>query len=53
MFFDTRASCAGFEVANGALHLRASDRTYRDESFAPDDAGCYVVGVVRALIRTL
>ncbi len=52
-FLDDRAVVRRLDLANGALHLRASDRTYRDESFAPTDAGCYVVGIVRALLRTL
>ena len=53
VFLEERAVVRRLEVANGELHLRASDRTYRDESFAPDDTRCYVVGSVRALMRTL
>ncbi len=53
VFLGERAVVRRLDVDGDALHLRASDRTYRDESFAPDDARCYVVGVVRALLRTL
>jgi len=49
--FDDRAVVRRFDHANGRLHFRASDRTYADEAFAPDDEACYVVGPVRALMR--
>ncbi|HYE96461.1 MAG TPA: S24 family peptidase, partial [Rubricoccaceae bacterium] len=42
-----------FEVANGRLHLRAAEKRYADESFAPDDDGCHVVGRVLAVMRKL
>ena len=53
VFFETRAAVRRVEAANGQLHFRASDRTYHDEAFAPDDDRCYVVGVVRALLRQM
>ncbi len=42
-----------FEFANGRVHLRAADRTYGDEAFAPADDECFIVGAVRAILRAL
>ncbi|HEX9951882.1 MAG TPA: S24 family peptidase [Rubricoccaceae bacterium] len=53
VLFDDRVAVRRLEVANGRLHFRASDKTYRDESFDPGDDRCYVVGPVRALMRRL
>ncbi len=51
VLFDDRQVVRRLEVANGRLHFRASDKTYRDEQFDPGDDRCYVVGPVRALMR--
>ena len=51
VLFDDRVAVRRLDVANGRLYFRASDKTYRDESFDPDDEHCYVVGPVRALMR--
>ena len=53
VLFDDRVVVRRFEAANGRLHFRASDKTYRAESFDPGDEACYVVGPVRALMRRL
>ena len=53
VLFDTRVAVRRFEAVNGRLHFRASDKTYRDETFDPKDDSCYVVGAVRALMRGL
>jgi repressor LexA len=42
-----------FRFANRRFHLRPADRHYAEETFAPDDPGCYIVGRVLGLIRTL
>ena len=42
-----------FHFANRKLHLRPADRHYAEETFSPDDPGCYVIGRVLGLIRTL
>lgn len=42
-----------FYFANRKLHLRPADRHYAEETFAPDHSGCYVIGRLRGLIRTL
>ena len=41
-----------FEHANGRLHLRPADRTYTEETFPPEDPGCYVIGRVLGLMRS-
>ena len=51
--FDSRFVVRRFDAANGRLHFRAPDKTYRDETFDPGDTRCYVVGPVRALMRRL
>ncbi len=38
---------------NGRIHLRAAGRHYSDETFPPDHPGCYVIGRILGLIRTL
>ena len=53
VLFDDRFVVRRLDVANGRLHFRASDKTYRDEVFEPGDVGCFVVGPVRALMRML
>ena len=42
-----------FVHANGRIHLRPADRTYTEETFPPDDPGCYVVGRVIGVMRRL
>ena len=42
-----------FFHANGRIHLRPADRTYTEETFPPEDPGCYVVGRVLGLMRRL
>lgn len=42
-----------FFHANGRLHLRPADRTYTEETYPPDDPGCYVIGRVLGLMRRL
>lgn len=40
-----------FYYANGRLHLRPADRTYTEETYAPADPGCHLIGRVIALLR--
>jgi repressor LexA len=42
-----------FDFANGRIHLRPADRHYSEETFPPDHPGCYVIGPLLGLIRTL
>ncbi len=42
-----------FEYANGRFHLRPADRTYKEDVFAPDNPGCYIVGRVIGVMRRL
>jgi len=42
-----------FHFANGRIHLRPADRHYTEETFPPDHPGCYVIGRLLGLIRTL
>lgn len=42
-----------FTYANGRFHLRPADRTYSEDTFAPDDPNCYVVGRVIGMMRRL
>jgi repressor LexA len=42
-----------FAFANGRIHLRPADRHYTEETFPPDHPGCYVIGRLLGLIRTL
>lgn len=42
-----------YYFVNGRLHLRPADRTYTEETFLPDDPGCYVIGRVVGLMRRL
>lgn len=42
-----------FHFANRKLHLRPADRHYAEETFSPDHPGCYVIGRVLGLIRTI
>jgi len=42
-----------FHFANGHLHLRPADRHYTEDTFPPDHPGCYVIGRLLGLIRTL
>lgn len=39
------------EHTNGRHHLRAVNRHYTDETFSPNDPGCYIVGRVIGLMR--
>lgn len=40
-----------YYYANGRIHLRPADRTYTEETFPPDDPGCFVIGRVIGLMR--
>lgn len=42
-----------FHFVNGRIHLRPADRHYTEETFPPDHPGCYVIGRLLGLIRTL
>jgi repressor LexA len=42
-----------FHFANDRLHLRPADRHYTEETFPPNHPGCYVVGRVIGIFRTL
>jgi repressor LexA len=42
-----------FAFVNGRIHLRPADRHYSEETFPPDHPGCYVIGRLLGLIRTL
>ena len=42
-----------FELANGRLHLRVANARYTEETFAPGDPKCHVVGRVTAVMRKL
>lgn len=42
-----------FSFANGRFHLRPADRTYTEETFAPEDPGCYIIGRITGLMRKL
>ena len=42
-----------YDYANGHLHFRAADRSYRDEAYPPGDPDCYVIGRILAVMRTL
>lgn len=42
-----------FYFANRKLHLRPADRHYAEETFSPDHPGCYIIGRLLGLIRTL
>ena len=42
-----------FDFANNRIHLRPADRHYTEETFPPDHPGCYVIGPLLGLIRTL
>lgn len=42
-----------FHFANGRLHLRPADRTYTEETYAPNDPGCHLIGQVIGLMRRM
>ncbi len=42
-----------YEFANRKIHLRPAAPHYAEETFSPTDSGCYVIGRVLGLIRTL
>jgi repressor LexA len=42
-----------FHFANRKLHLRPADRHYAEDTFAPNHPGCYIIGRVLGLLRTL
>jgi repressor LexA len=42
-----------FYFANNRLHLRPADRHYTEETYPSDHPGCYVIGRLLGLIRTL
>ncbi|MFP4227665.1 MAG: LexA family protein [Salinivenus sp.] len=42
-----------YYFANRRIHLRPADRHYTEETFPPKDPGCYVIGRLLGLLRTL
>ncbi len=42
-----------FFHANGLHHLRPADRHYTEETFPPDDPGCYVAGRIIGVMRRI
>ena len=50
---ETQLLAREFHFANRKLHLRPADRHYAEETFSPTDSGCYVIGRLLGLIRTL
>ena len=42
-----------FDIANGRLHFRPSDRNYTPEQVAPDDDETFVIGRIRSIIRRI
>lgn len=42
-----------FHVVDQKIHLRPTARHYREETFPPDHPGCYIIGRLLGLIRTL
>ncbi len=50
---ETQLLAREFHFANRKLHLRPADRHYAEETFSPNDPGCYIIGRVLGLIRTL
>jgi len=42
-----------FYFANNRIHLRPADRHYTEDTYPPDDPGCYVIGPLLGLLRTL
>ncbi len=42
-----------FEFTNNRLHLRPADRRYTESTFAPNDAGCYIIGRIIGVMRRL
>ena len=42
-----------YEFANRKIHLRPAAPHYAEKTFSPTDSGCYVIGRVLGLIRTL
>ena len=40
-----------YHFANSRIHLRPADRHYTEETFVPDDPGCYVVGRIVGVVR--
>ncbi len=42
-----------FYFANGRVHLRPADRHYTEETFPPQDPGCYVIGRILGIMRML
>lgn len=42
-----------FAFANRRIHLRPADRHYTEETFSPNHGGCYVIGPLLGLIRTV
>lgn len=41
-----------FEFVNKRIHLRPTDRHYTEETFQPNDPGCYIIGLVFGIIRS-
>ena len=42
-----------FHFANGRLHLRPADRTYTEETYAPNSPDCHTIGPVIGLMRRM
>ncbi len=40
-----------YHFANNRIHLRPANRTYTEETFAPRDPNCHVIGRVISLMR--
>ena len=53
VLFDETLVARRFDLTNDRLHFRPADRAYAEETFAPDDPACHVVGRVRAVMRRL
>ena len=53
VLFEERLVARRFDVANGRLHFRPAERTYREEVYAPDDPSCHLVGRVCAVMRKM
>jgi repressor LexA len=42
-----------YAFSAGRIHLRPTERSYADETFAPDDPGCHLIGRVVLVIRRM
>lgn len=53
VLFYTRLVVRRFELANGRLHFRVANRTFRDQTARPGDPEYFVLGRAIALLRSL